>query len=264
MYGFEVPAPMAVGSALCQQCGTAIASFLKYRRLGRGEPYLDLVMIGGSLMGANAGGRLLVYLNHLAPLRLVSGHTVPLLTLVINTLFVIMLTGVSLSILREVRAARGRPPRSGDVTLPGPIVTKGRIPPYVDLPHVALRGVSVPLLAYLGFVLGFLSGIMGVGGGVLLMPVLMYGLGLSTRNSAATGVLLLYVTVAFGTAQAALRGHVSLRLAMTLLVGSCIGAQIGAQITHRLPNRALRQAFAYLVGAAAVAMVWQLVRLVTE
>jgi uncharacterized membrane protein YfcA len=106
------------------------------------------------------------------------------------------------------------------------------------------------------------AGMFGVGGGVLLMPILMYGFGLSTRNSAATGVLLLYVTVGLGTIQAAVNGHVSLRLAMTLLIGSSIGAQIGALITHRLPNRSLRRAFAFLVGAAAVAMVWQLIRLV--
>src|SRR5215467_1444413 len=59
MYGFGVPAPMAVGSALCQKCGTSIASFLKYRQLKRGEPRIDLVMIGGSLVGVDAGTRLL-------------------------------------------------------------------------------------------------------------------------------------------------------------------------------------------------------------
>jgi uncharacterized membrane protein YfcA len=219
--------------------------------------------MGGSLIGVDAGGRLLNHLNHLAPLHLSSGRDLPLLTLVINALFVAMLAGVATYITIEVRGTRGRPPRQGDVSIPGPLIRKVRIPPFVDLPHVGLTRVSVPLLAYMGFVLGFLSGIMGVGGGVLLMPVLMYGLGLSTRNSAATGVLLLYVTVGLGTMQAALHDHVSLRLAMVLLIGSSVGAQLGALITHRLPNRTLRQAFAYLVGAAAVAMIWQLVRLLT-
>lgn len=51
MYGFGVPAPVAVGSALCQKCGTSIASFLKYRHLERGEPRIDLVMLGGSVVG---------------------------------------------------------------------------------------------------------------------------------------------------------------------------------------------------------------------
>ena len=259
LYGFGVPPAIAVGSALCQQVGTSLASFLKYRSLKRGEPVIDFVMIGGSLIGVDAGGRALRSLTALAPLRLTSGHPLPLVTLVIDALFVLILTATSSFIFREAWRARGEPPR-GDVSVPGPLVTKMRVPPYIELPNVGLRQVSVPLLAYLGFLLGFLSGVMGVGG-VLLMPVLMYGYGLSARNAAGTGVLLLFLTVSLGTVQSALAGHVSLPLAMTLLVGSSVGAQLGALTTHRLPNRVLRLSFACLVGAAALAMVWNALRL---
>jgi uncharacterized protein len=260
LYGFGVPPAMAVGSALCQQVGTSLTSFLKYRSLKRGEPVIDFVMIGGSLIGVDAGGRVLHFLMGLAPLRLASGQTVPQVTLVINGLFVVILTVTASFIFREAWRARHEPPR-GDETVPGPLVTKVRIPPFIDLPNVGLRQASMPLLAYLGFILGFLSGVMGVGGGVLLMPVLMYGFGLSARNSAGTGVLLLFLTVSLGTVQSALAGHVSLPLAMTLLIGSSVGAQLGALTTHRLPNRVLRLLFACFVGAAAVAMVWNTLRL---
>ncbi|WP_437717994.1 sulfite exporter TauE/SafE family protein [Sorangium sp. So ce448] len=156
-----VPAPVAVGSALCQKCGTSIASFLKYRHLGRGEPRIDLVMLGGSLIGVDAGTRLLV-------------------------------------------------------------------------------------------VLGAASGLMGIGGGVLFMPILLYGFGLSVRNAAGTGVLLLFVTVAVGTFEQALHGFVSLRLALALLVRSSVGSQLGALTTNVLPNRILRLLFAVLVAATVV------------
>lgn len=55
IYVFGVPAPVAVGSALSQKCGTSLSSSFKYRRLGRGEPRIDLVMLGGSLMGVGTG-----------------------------------------------------------------------------------------------------------------------------------------------------------------------------------------------------------------
>ena len=93
-----------------------------------------------------------------------------------------------------------------------------------------------------------------------LLPVLMYGIGLSARNAAGTGVLLLFVTVLWGAAGAAWRGHVSLLLAMTLLAGSSVGAQLGASVTNRLPNQALRQIFAYLVGTAALAVLANLLK----
>ena len=55
MYGFGVPAPMAVGSALCQQSGTAIASFLKYRHLGRGDRSTGRGHGHGGARGASTG-----------------------------------------------------------------------------------------------------------------------------------------------------------------------------------------------------------------
>ena len=261
LYGFGVPPVIAVGSALSQQVGTSLASFLKYRALRRGEPVIDVVMIGGSLIGMDAGGRLLRYLTGLPPLPLFGHRLVPLATLVIDALFSVILSVTAALIFREAWKARGQPGR-GDLSIPGPLVTRVRFGPRIDLPNVGIRGVSVFLLAYIGFLLGFLSGVMGVGGGVLLMPVLMYGMGLSARNSAGTGILLLFVTVSFGTVQSALHGNVSLPLAMTLLIGSSVGAQIGAMITYRLPNRVLRMAFACLVALAAAAMLWNLARLV--
>src|SRR5437879_873054 len=66
LYGFRVPEMTAIGSSLCQQCGTSLASFLKYRRLKRGEPRIDLLMIGGSLIGVDAGTRALTYFSGLA------------------------------------------------------------------------------------------------------------------------------------------------------------------------------------------------------
>src|SRR3954464_2186022 len=92
MYVFGVPPPMAVGSALCQKCGTSIASFLKYRHLQRGEPRIDLVMIGGSLIGVDAGPRLLAYLSHRPPLVLSPGRSVAAVNLVLDLLFIVLLS----------------------------------------------------------------------------------------------------------------------------------------------------------------------------
>jgi uncharacterized membrane protein YfcA len=258
---FGVPAPMAVGSALCQQCGTSIASFLKYRHLQRGEPRIDLVMIGGSLMGVDAGTRVLHSLVRSPPLVLPSGRSIPLAQGVLDVLFLLLLGFTALFTFREAWRARRSPVFRGDVTLPGPLATGVRIPPYLDLPNVGLTQVSVPLLAYLGFVLGLASGVMGVGGGVLFTPVLLYGFGLSARNAAGTGVLLLFVTVALGTFEQALHGYVAIKLALAVLVGSSIGSQLGALTTHYLPNRVLRLLFALLVGATALMTAWNLARL---
>lgn len=247
---FDVPAPIAVGSALSQKCGTSIASFLKYRQLKRGEPRIDYVMMGGSLIGVDAGTRLLAALDRAGSVTL-GDHPVPVVRVVLDVTFVVPLSIVAFALVRDVWTARRRLVERGDKTVPGPL-TRIRIPPYIDLPRVGLTQVSVPMMTCLGFSLGAASGLMGIGGGVLFMPILLYGFGLSVRNAAGTGVLLLFVTVVVGTFEQALQGFVSLRLSLALLLGSSIGSQLGALSTNILPNRVLRLAFAGLVTATIV------------
>ncbi len=258
---FGVPVPIAVGSALCQKCGTSIASFLKYRSLKRGDPHIDVVMLGGSLIGVDAGTRLLHYLTTLGSWQIGGGRAMPAVQVVLDALFIVMLSVIAAYTFNDAwRARRKKVPR-GDRTIPGPLVTRVRIPPYVDLPDVDLWQVSVPMLAYLGFVLGVASGLMGIGGGVLFLPILLYGFGLSARNAAGTGVLLLFATVAVGTFEQGLRGDVSLELALAILLGSSIGSQLGALTTHRIRNRTLRLIFSLLVGGTVVMIAWDLSRL---
>ena len=262
IYVFGVSPPVAVGSALCQKCGTSISSYLKYRRFKRGESRIDAVMLGGSLMGVDAGTRLLAYLTSLGDWRVGVGKAVPAVQIVLDMLFIVLLSFTAYYTFRDAWQARRRAVPRGDTTLPGPLVTQVRIPPFIDLPNVQLLQVSVPMLAYLGFLLGAASGLMGIGGGVLFLPILLYGIGLSVRNAAGTGILLLFVTVAVGTIEQSFRGYVSLGLAMAILIGSSIGAQLGALTTYYLPNRVLRLLFALLVALTVLMIGWDLARLV--
>jgi len=247
---FGIPAPVAVGSALSEKCGTSVASFLKYRELRFGEPKIDLIMLGGSLIGVDAGTRLLSYLVSLGTVHTGAGD-LPVVRLVLDLTFLILLSLMAIYTFVEVSKSFLSETVRGDVTIPGPLA-KLRIPPYVDLPHIGLKSVSVPMLAYLGFFLGVASGLMGIGGGVLLMPVLLYGLGLSARHAAGTGLLLLLATVAMGAFEQGLRGYVDLRLSMCLLIGSSIGSQLGVITTTKVRNRNLRLAFGSLVAATVI------------
>jgi uncharacterized membrane protein YfcA len=258
MYVFGVPAPIAVGSALCQTCGTSLASFLKYHHLKRGEPRIDLVMLGGSILGVDAGTRILTHLNRLGMWRIRGGPPVPAVQIVLDLLFLLLLSGTALFIFQDVRRTWRQAVSRGDVSIPGPLVTRVRIPPYIDLPNVQLKQVSVPMMCYLGFALGLTSGVMGIGGGVLFMPILLYGFGLSARNAAGTGILLLLCTVMVGTFEQALHGYVSLKLAMCILIGSSIGTQLGALTTHYLPNRYLRLILMLLILVVIGMIAWNL------
>ncbi len=257
---FRIPIQIAVGSALCQKVGTSVASFLKYRYYRRGEPRFDWIMMAGSVIGVDAGTRLLKYLSTMH--RIPIGHQPSLGLVIIEAVYAVMLTiTIWLSVREAIRAAKRAEPR-GDLTIPGPL-SRIRIPPSIALPNVQLTSVSVPVLAYMGFLLGALSGLLGIGGGVAFMPVLLYGYGLSVRNAAGTGILLMLVTVVTGTIVQGMNGFVSLPLAMSILIGSSIGSQLGALTTHRLPNRILRLLFAGLVAITVGLILWDLIASLT-
>ncbi len=209
----------------------------------------------------DAGTRILTYLNRLGNWHVRGGHPVPAIQVVLDILFLLLLSSTVLFIFQDVRRTWNSRELRGDVTIPGPLITRVRIPPYIDLPSVQLKQVSVPMMCYVGFVLGLVSGAMGIGGGVLFMPVLLYGFGLSARNAAGTGILLLLVTVIAGTFEQAQHGYVSLKLAMTILMGSSVGSQLGALTTHYLPNRYLRLILMLLIFVVIGMIGWNLVHL---
>ncbi len=254
---FKIPMPIAVGSALCQKIGTSIGSFLKHRQYRHGELRVDFVMLGASLFGVDAGTRLLAMLAAAGTFLNARGRPVPIVTLVLEGIYAAMLLfAASMTVHAARKNARPSPPGSSPSVAP---LLKLRVPPYIALPEVGIERVSVVVMAYIGFLTGLLSGLLGIGGGVALLPVLVYGYGFSIKDAAGTGILLLFATVVVGTLEHALRANVDLRVALAILAGSSIGSQLGARTTARVSNQALRLCFAALllvtVGAIGIDMV---------
>lgn len=253
---FKIPMPIAVGSALCQKIGTSIGSFLKHRQYQHGEVRVDFVMLGASIFGVDAGTRLLGLLADLGTFTNARGRPVSIVTLTLEGIYAAMLLFAASMTVNSVRRAGQPSTVTGSAT--APLVRFG-VPPYIALPEVGIPRVSVTVMAYIGFATGLLSGLLGIGGGVALLPVLIYGYGFSIKDAAGTGILLLFVTVVVGTLEHALRHNVDLRVALAILAGSSIGSQLGARTTARVSNQALRVSFAALllatVGAIGIDMV---------
>jgi uncharacterized protein len=240
---FGVPIPVAAGTGMCQMIGTALVSFLRHRHLGQGEVRFDVLMLGGSLLGADAGVRTL---GALAAAGSVAG--VPVVQVVVDLTFVLFLVSASVVFWIE-----GGKPKS---TAP---LARLRLGPKIMLPRIGVE-VSAIVVAWVGFFLGFVSGLLGVGGGVALLPILVYGFGFPIRQAAGTGIIVLLCTAIYGTVLHALRGNVELGLAMALLVGATSTAQLGALATSRLPPAMLRRMFSGVVLVTAVAVIWDLAR----
>jgi len=247
-----VPLPIAVGSGLCQMVGTATVAFLRHQKLGQGEPRFDLVMMGGSLLGVAAGASVVRTLENAGDLS-IAGRTVPVVSLVLYASYLVFLLGSASTLLR-----RGSGAEALAYVRRGPLA-RIELPPFVDLPAVSLSRVSTIVIAYIGLVLGFVSGLLGVGGGIALMPILIYGFGFPIKQAAGTGILMLFVTSVSGTLVHARAGNVHLGLSLVLLCGATVSAQFGAMATRRFSATALRRGLAGLIFLTALAIAWALI-----
>ncbi|MBX9711251.1 MAG: sulfite exporter TauE/SafE family protein, partial [Xanthobacteraceae bacterium] len=108
--------------------------------------------------------------------------------------------------------------------------------------------LSVIPVAGIGLFIGFLGAIMGVGGGFLLVPIMIYVLRIPTGTVIGTSMVLTLFTMLFATVLHAATNHqVDAVLALVLMVGGVIGAQFGAQAGQRIRSENLRLLLGLLI-----------------
>jgi uncharacterized membrane protein YfcA len=257
---FGIPLPVAIGSGLSQMVGTGLAGFMRHRAVGQGDARLGLLMFPGAILGVDAGARVIAWLEEQAMVR-VLGRELPAVNLVVELAYGVGLLAVALLFWRQGRSSPdGSDPL--EFVRNGPLA-RWRLGPKVELPAVSLQ-VSPIIVAELGLLLGFVSGVLGLGGGILMMPLLVYGFGFPMRAAAGAGLGLLVVTASVGTFSHAMHGNVHLGLSLTLLVGASISAQLGALATRKIPTKKLRRIFSAVVLLTVAAVSWDLVRRLTS
>lgn len=119
-----------------------------------------------------------------------------------------------------------------------------------------MSGSTVVLALALGLTAGVLSGLFGVGGGILFVPTLL-ALGLGQIEAQATSLLAILPTVAAGAWSQRRFGNLRVRTALTVGLASVVGVEAGARIATALPEGTLRRLFAVLLFAVAARLAWQ-------
>lgn len=112
------------------------------------------------------------------------------------------------------------------------------------------RQRAIPVLG--GLAAGFVAGLFGIGGGVLLVPLLVLGLGRSQHVAHATSLVGIVLPAGVAAARFAVDGAVAWWPAAAITVGALVGVQAGAWFAHRIPERSLRIAFTVLLVVTAI------------
>jgi uncharacterized protein len=116
---------------------------------------------------------------------------------------------------------------------------------------------DVLLAVGLGVAAGILAGLFGVGGGILFVPTLTLGLGLTQLHAEASSLLAIIPTVAAGTWSQQRYGNVRWRPAAVIGLAAVVGVEAGVIVAEHLPEHALRRLFGALVLLVAVQIAWR-------
>ena len=250
-----VPPIVAVSSGAAQMAGTASgASYLHWRH-GNIDFKMGLMLLTGSFLGGGFG----VYL---AKVLLRSGQ----FGNVVVFLYVILLGFVGVSMLIESLHAIFRAGAPGASDARAAAAQKSllrtwveRLPWQTAFPVSGVRMSAVGPLV-LGAAVGILTSLMGVGGGFIMVPVMIYVLKMPTRIVVGTSLFqLLFTTAAVSVKQAGVNHSVDPILAFILICGSVLGMVLGARLGARLPAEKLRLILALVVVAVAAKMILTLV-----
>lgn len=114
---------------------------------------------------------------------------------------------------------------------------------------------SFARVAVAGALGGLLSGLFGVGGGVVMVPIFVLWLGMDQRRAVTTSLIAIIPIATLGTLGYALGGAVDWSAGLALAIGSVLGAQVGAALLHRIPVAYLQAAFSLLLFYSAYRLV---------
>lgn len=231
------PAQVAVGSGLAFVCGTSVVSGLRHRAFGQIDYRLAGVMVIGMTLGIEAGTRLIFRLEAIGAVDVV-----------VSMAYVVLLGLAGIGTLWRARREEDGRPNGAFVDY----VERVRLPPRM---HVAGgHEVSLWVILGVGGAVGILSGVLGVGGGFLLLPVLVYGLGVPVTVAVGTDILQIAVASSYGAFVYATAGAIALPAVGAMLAGSILGARIGASASVLVDGDALMGAFGVLLVAGSLSV----------
>jgi uncharacterized membrane protein YfcA len=248
-----VPLHLCVGLSSSQALGPVTTGMLHRHELGKLEWRIGLIMIGGTIVGLLFGIEFLEWATKSAGMWHLWGRDIP------GTKIIIPLTNLALLVsLSALVAWEYHHNRSGDAELERGWLDHLYLPPYVVLPELNGRRASITLLQSIAMVIGFFNGGLGMGGAIVMMPALVYLVGVDTHRAVTATLVVSWLNSIVGTVRHAWLGNIDLWLVCLLLVGGGVGAKFGSWLNDRLSGRSLRGYFSLLILASAGLVAWEI------
>ncbi len=259
-----VPINVAVGTSVTNIFGHSIVSTFRHWRFGNLSVMITAIMVPSRALGVELGARIMEYLK-----RAGEGP----MDLVISLLYVVVLFGIAAFIWRDIRRTNCRKrllanadeanAAQADAQVLADEVSSSlsarvqslKMRPCVSCDAACIKSISVWAIVLVGVTMGIMTGLLGVGGGLIGMPMLVYLIGCPTHVAVGTSMFSAIVAAALGAFRHAMNGNVDLLMALFLLAGASAGVQIGALATRFATGAKIRGLFAMMAGVVGLSVV---------
>lgn len=253
---FGFPGYMASGIDMTHIAGKGVVSTVRHRQLGNIDWTMALSMVAGTMLGVELGVRLLVYFKNMG-----ISSVVLLMTSVVVMFGLFLYTQIETQ--RAHRKMHEMAEKGGKIARE---VQTSSLPTFFQniplSPIVRCRTarvvVSMWVIVGVGIVTGALAGFLGVGGGFIRVPALVYLVGASTHIAVGTDLVEIVFSGGYGALRHSMEGHVDMMAVFFMISGAMFGAQFGSMATSYVRGPAIRYILSYSLILATCGAVLRL------
>ncbi|MBW1738761.1 MAG: sulfite exporter TauE/SafE family protein, partial [Deltaproteobacteria bacterium] len=242
----------AIGTVFLTLSCNSLFAATRHHRLGNLDLRLGMTVGLFSTPGVELGKRLVLHLERL--------H---LAGVYVRVAYIVLLVLISIFMLKENYHYWGIKQNEQRKKIPEMhesrstltrLVYQIGLPPRVSLPHSGTGSISLWVIIASGMVIGFLSGFMGLGGGFIALPFLIYVIGVPTATAVGTSLVIVFLISCYGTAVYAIGQYVEWIPGLIILGGSLVGVELGVYATKYVTGVKIKILFALLLLVVAISV----------
>ena len=254
---FGFPMPLAIGTDFAHIFGKSIVATKKHGKMGNVDWKLGITTMVGTVPGVWIGAQLIMYLDKIGK----AAHQ-DIVGTAVRWTYIIMLIGLGLFMMYDYFVLRKRKEaKSSQAALTGKKTFIDKIRSIklfsISYPKSKIESISILVIFGIFFFCGFISGFLGVGGGFIRMPSLVYLIGVPTALAVGTDLFIVMLDGAYGCFLYSFYGRTEIFAALFMLIGASIGAQIGVTAVKYIRGYGIRLLFAFMVFFAGISVVFK-------
>ena len=251
------PMAFAIGTDVAHMAGKSLISTLRHGKFGNVDYKLGFIMLIGTIVGFEIGAQMIMWFERLGKVDLY-----------VRWLYIILLTLIAWMVFADVFKKRKKEKelkaagQELDNLATGiewhKTLHKIKIPPMMHFTAAQIY-CTAWLPIFVSFLTGWLAGILGIGGGLIRMPALIYFVGCPTHVAVGTDLFEVMISGLYGAGTYTFKGRTELVAALIMLIGAAIGAQVGTVATKYIKGYGIRIAFGLAVIGCGISVIMKLI-----